>query len=382
MNPSIMTRLNYSERFTGIEKRLKTAKCRRAYSLVELMIAMVTGSILITGMTASVLMSQRSLAILTDGQDRIASQRQVLNQLRTDLREATSINMTDPSVWSVVVPDRNNDGVTESIQYRLPTTTSTISRNAWSTETFYPNNNLVHIMRDKPSLPPLSTPPANKQVIIEGVSTNATNDNNNTLIVTCPGTSEIGNLQIAILAAGPNATFIPITTTDGTLPQSNGWQTVHTMDTSSALGTNFIRLGIWIRVMVSNDSNDIVFKVNGNDRLSGCVLRTSGQKAMWHSASRQFTGLSNTPLARSIATTVNNELHFRILAATGRNYTPNFTGLARSNCLALISGPSSPQVVTLGVASEVFATPSPPVNQNFLLTSSSYYITYPFTLQP
>jgi type II secretory pathway pseudopilin PulG len=372
MNPSIMTRLNYSERFTGIEKRLKTAKCRRAYSLVELMIAMVTGSILITGMTASVLMSQRSLAILTDGQDRIASQRQVLNQLRTDLREATSINMTDPSVWSVVVPDRNNDGVNESIQYRLPTTTSTISRNAWSTEIFYPNNNLVHFMRDKPSMPVQPTNPAINRVVIEGVSANSSNETVSRLTVNCPGTSNVNDMQIAILASGPGLTNLVV--------QGNSWQSMYSTSTGS------LRLAIWAR-LVSNDSTDIVFTGSGGDRLSACVIRLSGHDdAFSHSPINRLSGSSTrNPSCYGHMTFTANELHFRVLAATGNGITQNFTGLSRNNCLVMITGGTSSNSVTLGVGSEEIPTATSPFfapTLNFNLTASASFITYPFSIKP
>jgi hypothetical protein len=346
-------------------------KTRRGLSLVELTISMVTGSILIAGMTASVLMSQRSLSIVTDGQNRINSQRQVLNHLRTDLREATEINMTDPSVWSVVVPDRNDDGVNESIQYRLPTTAPTISRNAWSTEIFFPNNNLVHIMRDKPSTPVLPTTPATKRVVIEGVSTNATNDAASSLTVNCPGTSNVNDMQIAILATGSAITNLAV--------QGNSWQSMY----STSYGT--LRLAIWAR-LVGNDSSDIVFTGTGSDRLSGCVIRVSGHNAIISlDPSRTRTNNSMNPLSLGQMTFVANELHFRILAATGNSITQNFTGLSRNNCLAMITGGNSGNAIILGVGSQVIATPTFPVfttTLNFNLTASASFITVPFTILP
>jgi len=335
--------------------RKLAGKTRRAISLVELTVSMVTGSILIAGMTASVLMSQRSL-----------------NHLRTYLREATEINMTDPSVWSVVVPDRNNDGINESIQYRLPAATSTISRNAWSTEIFYPNNNLVHIMRDKPSTPVLPSTPGTNRVVIEGVSTNATNDSASSLTVNCPGTSNVNDMQIAILATGSAITNLAV--------QGKSWVSIY----STSYGT--LRLAIWAR-LVNNDSSNIVFTGTGGDRLSGCVIRVSGHDdtiVIDPTRSRVSTA-TVSPISLGQRTWVANELHFRVLVATGNNITQNFTGLSRNNCLAMITSGTSGNAIILGVGSQVIATPTTPgspATLNFSLTANASTLTIPFTIPP
>lgn len=346
-------------------------RLRKAMSLVELTVSMVTGSILIAGMTASVLMSQRSLSIATDGQDRINSQRQVLNHLRTDLREATAINMTDPSVWSVVVPDRNNDGVNESIQYRLPTTTPTISRNAWSTEIFYPNNNLVHIMRNKPLTPVVPITPATNRVIVEGVSTNVSSVATSTLTVACPGTSNNNDMQIAILATGPGLQNLAV--------QGGSWQSMCIASNAS------LRLFIWTR-LVNNNSTDIVFTGSGSDRLSACVIRLSGHGSVFaHDPLNKISGGgTRNPISFGQSTLVANELHFRVLAANGSNVIQNFTGLTRNNCLLMISGGTASSI-TLGVGSQVIPTatfPNFPPTMNFSLTANAGYITLPFSIPP
>ncbi|MEY4565880.1 MAG: hypothetical protein RLY14_850 [Planctomycetota bacterium] len=349
----------------------RTKGLRHGSTLIELLAAMVTGTILIAGMTTSVMLSQQSLSIVTNGYNKNNSQRQALNQLRTDLREATALDITNPSVWNLTVPDRNNDGSSESIQYRLPSTDSkTVSRTAWSLDTNYPTNDLRHTMLAKPALPlipsgnPTVTSPTG-EVVIEGISANFCAPNKS-LIVSCPGTSNVNEMQIAIFAVNKFPEVLNVTGT--------GWQNLF-------LGnSNNLSIGMWMRI-VNNDSSNIEFTSNGNNRLSACVIRVSGHNNQIAFDPPKFYN-SASPISLGRTTTVANSLHFRVLIANGSNYIANYTGLSQNNCLVMSSGDGTVQAVTLGIGSQWIETPSTPPTMNFSLTRTSNALTFSFVIPP
>lgn len=91
---------------------------RRAFTLLELSVASVTSAVLVAGLASSIFIASQSLDVASDGtlvETRLASR--IVNEINGNLQSAVSISeLTDRSV-TMSVPDRDGNGVPETIRY-------------------------------------------------------------------------------------------------------------------------------------------------------------------------------------------------------------------------------------------------------------------------
>lgn len=89
----------------------------RGFTLVEVIISSVIVS-LILGATMSVVgLAGKAMATPNDRSDQARTARQAVEEIVRDLSEAQSIVWKDETDFAIVVPDRNNDGAVETVQY-------------------------------------------------------------------------------------------------------------------------------------------------------------------------------------------------------------------------------------------------------------------------
>ncbi len=339
---------------------------RYGTTLVELMTTMVISAMLVSGLTASILISQKSLQLTTSQQQGTIQQRQSIEQLRTDLREALKLESADASSLTVTVPDRNNDSVPDSVVYNFPSDGSaTVSRVANSVTTPFSIGTLTRTNRPN-FFVPSNTPTPPTVLQLAGYSSALSSSAVTSLAVPAPPNTLAGDLLVLVLAA--DSTF-------GTQSISSGIWTSLISRTSSPL-----QLRVWYRNAIAGETSDITITSTTSIRMSATLLRISGHNGNIIAHTSTSTGTSSTPTSQGCATTSNNMLQFRVLAARDNSYIPDFTGLMNNQSVIMKSGDTSSSAVTIGIGYRKIPTATASTTTNFILTGSESFISGSFAV--
>lgn len=92
-------------------------RSRRAFTLVEAVLAMGLSAILLLGMAAALRASVSGADTGADANARAVAAQSGLEQIRAELNTATAVTSLTPGLIAFTVPDRDADGQPESIQY-------------------------------------------------------------------------------------------------------------------------------------------------------------------------------------------------------------------------------------------------------------------------
>src|SRR3954463_16261535 len=93
-----------------------THRRRPAFTMLELLVAMVASTFLLAGL-GSVMYIARQVAYSPASATRRAKTADIINQISDELRYATYITQQTGQILEFVVADRNNDGTAEKIRY-------------------------------------------------------------------------------------------------------------------------------------------------------------------------------------------------------------------------------------------------------------------------
>ena len=88
-----------------------------AFTLIELIIAITIMSLLAGAATGMMMFSARKVAQAAEDDQKSFDARDILDEIATDLGLALNFTETQADAVSFTVPDRNGDGVPESIRY-------------------------------------------------------------------------------------------------------------------------------------------------------------------------------------------------------------------------------------------------------------------------
>lgn len=335
---------------------------RRAMTMVELTATMAANGVLLTGLVASILMSQKSLQITASQQQGVIHQRQSIEQLRTDLREATRLENTDTNTLTLTVPDRNGDNTSDTVTYTFPTDGSaTINRVANSVTTPYQMGTVTRTNRLNYFVPTAPTPPSETILKVTGFTSALSNSAVNSLVVpSLPNTLKDDLLVLVIAADATSGTF---TLTSGP------WNSVQTCS------GNGLQLCIHARVAIANEAPSVTVTCSNSIRMSAAIIRLSGHNGrinvpiLFNTASN-----SNRLVVTGCPTSTNNSIVFRFLAARDKNCIPNFTGLSNNNNLLMRAGDNSSNAITFGIGYVKLPTLTGAINDRFILTMSENYV--------
>ncbi len=90
----------------------------RGFQLLELTISLTTASMLLAGLTASIVIASRASELASSRQTRSLRNSAALDRLRSDLAEAAPVLARSATSATLSIGDRNADGSPETIQYR------------------------------------------------------------------------------------------------------------------------------------------------------------------------------------------------------------------------------------------------------------------------
>jgi|GEM_PF-2143187 len=335
---------------------------RRAMTMVELTATMAANGVLITGLVASVLMSQKSLQITASQQQGVIHQRQSIEQLRADLREATKLENTNANTLTLTVPDRNGDSTPDAVTYTFPTDGSaTINRVANNVTTPYQMGTVTRTNRSNYFVPPAPAPPSETTLKVTGFTSALSNAAVNSLVVPPLSNTSNGDLLILVIAADD---------TSGTFSLTSGdWNPI-------LIGkANGLQLRLNARIASANQTPSVTVTCTNSIRMSAAVIRLSGHNnIVYHPNSVNTASSMMLPVVTGCKTMVNNSIVFRFLAARDKNCIPNFTGLTNNNNLIMRAGDTSSSALTLGIGYVKLPTVTPAATDRFYLTDSESYV--------
>lgn len=93
---------------------------RHGMQLLELVISLASASVLMAGLSSSIIIANQSMKLATTRQATSAKTQLGLDRLRYDLAEAFGTTGRSTSGVTLSVGDRNGDGLRETVQYRWP----------------------------------------------------------------------------------------------------------------------------------------------------------------------------------------------------------------------------------------------------------------------
>ena len=340
---------------------------RTGATLIELTATMVTSAILITGLTSSILMSQKSLQVVAARQQGTLHQRQSIEQLRADLREATAIDTSTADTVSLTVPDRTGDATPDVVSYAFPTSGSTSVTRTWSgLTTPYSMGTLNRTARTPFSVP--SVPPASPalELRVTGYSTAMSSSSVNSLVCMAPPNTLEGDMLVVVFGATSQTSIAAIS--PGT------WNSLINRKTMG------LQLQVWWKLASANETGDITFTNSSNCRLSATVIRITNHNGTIVAHTATNAGTSSTPPSAGCATTSNNMLSFRVLMASDDEYIRAYTGLYDHTNLIMQAGDTFSSALTTGIGYRKIPTPTASTSLNFRLLANESYITGSFAV--
>lgn len=349
-------------RLTSYSKSIR----RDGISLLELITTLITSSILLSGLTASILLSNRALQVTSNQQQGTLQHRQSIEQFRADLREATRIETPTADTISLMVPDRTGDDVPDVVSYSFPTSGNvSLLREAQSVSTPYSMGTLTRTTRPSFIVPsaPISPPPPVLRV--SGYSSALSSSSTTTLEIPPVPNTLAGDMLVLVLASNSS----------GTLSISSGsWTPL--IDTPYSP----LRLRVWWRLADASETNNLTLSNTNSIRMSATLLRISDTNGTIIAHTHSIGGFSSTPFSSGCATTANNMLVFRVLCAQDKRYIPDFTGLFNNTSIIMRSGDNASTAVTLGIGYRKIPSPTASTSANFRLTSSEVFVSSSFAV--
>jgi prepilin-type N-terminal cleavage/methylation domain-containing protein len=90
---------------------------RRAFTLVELVITLAVLALIMGALGSAVLVASRAAPDRASAADAVLSAEQGLDLIASELRYAQSVSQATPTSLTFTLPDRNGDGVAETVRY-------------------------------------------------------------------------------------------------------------------------------------------------------------------------------------------------------------------------------------------------------------------------
>lgn len=340
---------------------------RRGMTFIELLATMITSSILLTGLTASILMSNKALQVTSAQQQGTSQQRQSIEQLRVDLREATKFETPDANTLSLTVPDRSGDAVPDVVTYNFPTDGSaSVSRTASSVTTPYSMGTLTRTTRPTYFVPAAPITPPTPILRVSGYASALSTSSTTSLTIPPVPNTLAGDMLVLVLASDSSS---------GTLTLSSGTWTNLINRTNSPL-----QLRVWWRNATADETDSLTLTNSTSIRMSAALLRITDSNGTIVAHTSTTVGTSTTPTSNSCATTSNNMLLFRVLCARDDSYIPDYTGLSNNLSVMMRAGDTSSSAVTLGIGYRKIPTPTSSTATNFRLTASEAFISGSFAV--
>lgn len=278
---------------------------RPGYSLIEMVVALGSASVLVVGLSSTLYVSARSLDVDRGASLSRASGDTAAAQIMADVRTALEITELQPQAVTVSVPDRDADGQPEIIRY------------AWSGVSGDPllrtlnGGTPVAVQPDVTSLDfvwlarpvtaqDVTIEPPPPWPVVEGVSLQVEKDKRDELDIDTPTGTQAGELLIAAVVVKKNR--------ESSLNSPSGWSPLTVKEEAGK-----VTLGVWWRLATPSEPAIHRFTWSGTERSLGWIVRISNQwpgSPITTFATNQ--GKDDKPRCPAVSTTVDHSLILRM----------------------------------------------------------------------
>jgi hypothetical protein len=349
------------------------AAARNAYTLIELVVATASSTILVGGLASSLLIASRPLAHdATPAADANRSA-MALAQLSADLRHALRFTERTATAITFMVPDRTGDQLPETIRY------------SWSGTL---GDSLMYQFNSDPALAVASdvkqfsltalnrviaadaTPPPPPPVVYETFTEAKAGSDVQSLNIALPAGATNGKLLIAAVAV------------DGAVGSSltapAGWNVL-----SAVNGGGQVGLAVWWKIATAAEPATYTFTWTGPEQAYGWIMRFSGANALAPiNAFATSMGVGSTPLCPSVTPTDGYTLILRLGGFDADKINTNNAGMANHTTITVDASSSSGSSASGGAAYKYLDTPISTGTSTFQLTSSQQYVTFTLAIAP
>ncbi len=356
------------------KQNLRRPRHSVGYTLIELMIGMASSTLLISGLASTLYISSQALNL----DDRPARQSsiaaEVLGDMMADLRHALSFSERTATAVTFTVPDRDNDGLPETIRYGwsgTPGDALTYEYNSDPVQTIakdvqvFDLTSITRLLLADPSpLTPASAP------VFAGYADQKVNVDSTAIALFVPSGTSAGDLLVAVVATDGN-------NTDSLLAAAD-WTAV---DIGDRVGK--VTLGVWWKVAAASEPIAHGFAWSTPEEAYGWMMRFTGNDTTSPIDASAFSvGKSVTPLSPSVTTSVENTLVVRIGAFDGSDITVGTTGLAGHTSIAMDSSSIGGASVAGGAGYLEHLSSGATATAAFALANSKDYRTVTIAIAP
>lgn len=285
----------------------KSTRARAAFTLMELVSAMAAAALLLSGLAAAVLVTNRSLEDAATPVTRNAVLQEVADRITEDARHASTIQLSSQSI-AMTLPDRDGDGLSESVTYQFGTLGLTRNQSLHPAVSFLTTPPSIATQIDGYTSPTLAVPAV--PVRLHGWASSTTTNRAWLTSVEVPRDSRAGDLLVLILVG--DESWIG--------PWGGTWTSVEFYE------QNDVYLSVFMKSAGSNEAvsqNVFAYSFDGNVIASQCLCFSGAGRSMFddnvlrtHGYANPVTG-TGLPQPLELATVPAHAMNLQILAFEG-----------------------------------------------------------------
>lgn len=341
------------------------------YTLLELVMATATSTLLLAGMASSVYVASRALDIADGASATSRGTVRALDQITRDVQYATRFTERTSTAMTFTVPDRNGDGLPETIRYAwggvsgdpLTYELNGVSGGALAT-------NVTHVdfsyLTRRIFTPYLAA--SQPSVVFEGYSHRKEETPATSITIDTPAGTKNGDLLIAAVAYDGEKRF----------HDTDGWIALFEEDSNKE-----VTLAVWWKIADSSEPAGHTFSWDPSEEAYGWIMRFRGHDAMQPINNFSVNkGTSSTPSAPASSTDVARCLILRLGGFDSDDINVGDPGISNARPIHMDRSTSTLNCVSGGAAYAMQSLAGNFSAANFTLTASEEYVAASIAIAP
>jgi type II secretory pathway pseudopilin PulG len=306
--------------------RNKNLANRRAFTLLELAVCLISSMTLIGGLAASIYLSSQALPGNENASRQKSKAAAVLRDVMADVSLAVSFTERTSRAITFRVPDRSGDGSPDTIRYAWSGTAGDPlmyqfnSEAAVSIATGVQAFNLEVLTRTM--LAEQLAAPVAGNVVLESFMEGKRNPAGTNVAVTIPTSTAQGDLLIAAVSVDGDVRTSLIAPT--------GWTAIHLGPIGPTSGTAMQTFGVYWKLALAGEPPSYTFTWTGSKQAYAWVMRFTGHNTTSPIHTSAYQNGATSALAipsPAVTTTVENAMILRLGGFDGRNILVDSPGL-------------------------------------------------------